>query len=492
MASLPDPSRDESRRLAALRELALLDTAPEREFDALVALAAELAHVPSAMLTLVDADRQWVKARSGPGFSETPRDVSFCDHTIRGQGALVVEDAAADPRFSASPLVTGPLATRFYAGVPIHAPDAAGGRQPVGALCVTDTRPQRLSEAGSAALAHLATLAEALLAARAAAQQALAIAARCEEQADALARRDRTLMQAERLAGIGSWRYELATGRLDWSDGIYRLHGLPAGGRLTVEQALEHYPPASRERVVANLERTIATGEPYDVEEDFLTAQGELRRVRGQGEREMAGDVTVALVGVFQDVTDQHDLAQALRRTAETDPLTGIANRTAFNRALADAVARAHDGGTPLALAMVDLDGFKSVNDTLGHLAGDDVLHHVAAVLSRPWLGGGLAARLGGDEFALIVENPALAGTSDWRGALEDALRCPVSANGITLTASGTVGIAALRPGDAPRDLLARADALLYAGKRERVGDGARAVAPGDRRRGSRRAHEAA
>ncbi len=284
------------------------------------------------------------------------------------------------------------------------------------------------------------------------------------------------------MAMIGSWRFSLDDARLEWSDNVYRIHGLPIGNPAPINGALDHYLPASRARVSAALARTIETGEPFAIEEDFVTAQGEYRRVRSLAEREMADGRPIAVSGVFQDITDRHELETALRRSADTDVLTGLANRAAFERALSAAMSRARDDDRPLLLAMIDLDGFKAINDTLGHLAGDDVLRGVGRMPRAPWLAGSCAARLGGDEFALIVEEPGLAADSATLvRRIEDGLRVPVSVGGLGMIAAGTVGIAALDPDHgAVRDLVHAADTVLYAAKRQRIGERRRS----DRRTG--------
>ncbi|MEQ9061965.1 MAG: EAL domain-containing protein, partial [Gammaproteobacteria bacterium] len=132
---------DEARRVAALRELAMLDTPPEPRIDRLTRLASRTCATPIALVTLVDAERQWFKSRRGIELAETPRDQAFCAHTILCEGLTVVPDAERDARFSDNVLVTGAPFLRFYAGAPLHARD--GSR--VGALCVADHAPRELS-----------------------------------------------------------------------------------------------------------------------------------------------------------------------------------------------------------------------------------------------------------------------------------------------------------------------------------------------------------
>ncbi|MGA1799808.1 diguanylate cyclase [Sphingomonas sp. 4RDLI-65] len=468
-----DVFADETRRVAALHALALLDSEPEREFDALVALAAEMLDCPTALLTLVDSERLWIKAAAGGERGEISRDIGMCAYTIQNEDPLVIEDLGDDVRFALNPLVMPSDGARFYAGAPIHAIDSGGERHAIGSICVIDSVPRSLNDAGRRALMHLATLAETTIAARAAAHQAIAIATTADRQAAALARQDRIFRQAERMAAIGSWRVALDDEQVEWSDGVYRIYGLPVGDMPEMPVAMGFYPPHARKELAGKLDRAITTGEPFDVEVDFTTVQGEARRVRVLGERETVDGTPVGLVGVFQDVTERHALETTLRRSADTDSLTGIANRAAFDRALEAAMARSHANDTPLLLALVDLDGFKAINDTLGHTAGDDVLRGVGRVLQAPWLKNSFAARLGGDEFGLIIEDPEMIAVAEQVCVrLQDALRFPIALNGLAMVSAGTVGLAALEPDcHSIRDFVHRADTILYQAKRTRVGE---------------------
>ena len=137
VAAIPD---NESTRLAALYELLILDTPPEERFDKIAAFAAAEFEVPIAVITLVDAQRQWFKAKVGTEVCETGRDVSFCSHAILQDQIMVVPDALDDVRFADNPLVTGAPHIRFYAGAPLTLP--SGLR--LGTLCLIDRRPRTL------------------------------------------------------------------------------------------------------------------------------------------------------------------------------------------------------------------------------------------------------------------------------------------------------------------------------------------------------------
>ena len=133
--------KDEAQRLAELRSLGLLDSAPEDRFDRITRLAQRLFGVSAAMVTLVDEDRQWFKSRLGIDSAETPRDVSFCAHAILGPEIMTVPDATKDHRFSDNPFVTGNPGIRFYAGCPIVGPGGAT----LGTFCIVDQQPRELS-----------------------------------------------------------------------------------------------------------------------------------------------------------------------------------------------------------------------------------------------------------------------------------------------------------------------------------------------------------
>jgi diguanylate cyclase (GGDEF)-like protein len=165
IAQKPD---NEQTRLASLRALDVLDTDPEAQFNTLVRSAALLTGTPIALLSLIDAGRQWFKANTGlMGVTETSRDVAFCAHTILQDEVLEVPDVRCDPRFAGNPLVTGSAAIRFYAGAPICLED--GSR--VGALCVLDRKPRKLGPEQLDILRHLAHAAAAALEGRRAIQQ---------------------------------------------------------------------------------------------------------------------------------------------------------------------------------------------------------------------------------------------------------------------------------------------------------------------------------
>ena len=160
MLAAPLPA-DDTARVAPLRSLNLLDTPPEERFDRLTRLAKRLFGVPIALVSLVDANRQWFKSCEGLNVKETPRDVSFCGHAILRDDILMIPDAMLDERFHDNPLVTEEPHIRFYAGCPLR---VANGSK-LGTLCLLDVKARELDDEERELLRDLARMAEQELAA---------------------------------------------------------------------------------------------------------------------------------------------------------------------------------------------------------------------------------------------------------------------------------------------------------------------------------------
>lgn len=152
LLSLKPIPPDEQRRLDRLKRYSVLDTPRDPTFDRFVFIAAQLFRVPFAMITLVDHDRLWFKARVGITFAETPRDIAFCNETITSDDILVIEDTTQDARFAQNPLVLGTPFIRFYAGAPLISPD----RQRIGTICILDRQPRTLLSSQTFQLQQLA------------------------------------------------------------------------------------------------------------------------------------------------------------------------------------------------------------------------------------------------------------------------------------------------------------------------------------------------
>ncbi len=193
--------------------------------------------------------------------------------------------------------------------------------------------------------------------------------------------------------------------------------------------------------------------------------------VREEAHVVAGGSDTIITHGLMTDITDRKVLEQQLNRLAFHDPLTGLANRALFHDRLTHALS-SRSRASRTAVLFLDLDGFKTVNDSLGHAAGDQLLAAVAARLVRAARPGDTVARFGGDEFSVLLEDVADAGDAQ---AVADRLlaviRAPVDIDGRTLTSRASLGIAmAGRDGATPDELLRNADAAMYRAKAEHRG----------------------
>lgn len=177
----------EASRLAALGRYRILDTEPEKAFDDLALLASHICGTPIALISLVDADRQWFKARLGVTITETARSISFCSHAIEQPDLFIIPDTMRDERFRENPLVCAEPCIRFYAGTPLVTTDGF----PLGTLCVLDKVPRTLTADQEMALEALKRQVLAQLELR----------RNLQELAAVLAERDRAEAEQTRLVG---------------------------------------------------------------------------------------------------------------------------------------------------------------------------------------------------------------------------------------------------------------------------------------------------
>ncbi|CAO4144078.1 diguanylate cyclase domain-containing protein [Methylorubrum aminovorans] len=462
----------EALRQKALAEIALLDTPPEREFDVLAKLAQRVLGTGMSSITLIAPERQWFKARCGPLAPQTTRAQAFCPVVVETEAPLTVADARLDPRFAESPFVTGAPNIRYYAGVPVRIQQPDGDRVAIGTLCVLDARPRDPTPNDLEVLEELACVAEALIEARALALRAAKVAEEHRLAVERLERERRQFKQAERMADMGSFRYDIEKKSTAWSDGVFAIHERPVSDGVPSTGLINHFPEPDRTAFVDAVMRTLDTGEPFEMDADFVTAKGNARRVRCSCEIELSKGKPVALIGLIQDITERHGLEQRLRHQARTDDLTQLANRAEFHRVLDARLREARAANDDVAVLLIDLDGFKGVNDALGHAAGDAVLRHVADRLRASCDDGCLPARLGGDEFAVVMsaDLDRVGVDRKVRRLLHD-LEIVAGEHGHIARVTGTIGIAWSSAAAQDRDVLLRqADAALYAAKRTRKG----------------------
>jgi diguanylate cyclase (GGDEF)-like protein/PAS domain S-box-containing protein len=351
---------------------------------------------------------------------------------------------------------------RFYAGVPL----AVESGVKIGALCIGDTRPRAFEKEDAERLKQFAHVVEGLIETYWQSARARRIAGEAADQANLLWRQNRMLRQVERIGKIGGWELDLASNIVEWTEEVARIHGVPVGEPCPLDDALAFYPEAYRTMVRNNLDRSIATGDPYDFEAEFVTSSGEKKWVRAAGEAEFQDGKATRVFGMFQDITAEKAASERLWHAANYDELTKLANRHHFNRHLGETIERAQAGGKSVALMVIDLDNFKQVNDKRGHAVGDFILAQVAARLQHALPEDCLVARLGGDEFAVVVPGDAVGRAQRKAKQILSAVREPIQIGRTRVSINASLGIS-VYPSDATdaSDLLKRADLALYSAK---------------------------
>ncbi len=276
------------------------------------------------------------------------------------------------------------------------------------------------------------------------------------------------LAEAQRIAHVGSWAYDHATGALRWSDEYFRIAGFtPRSFVPTIEGNLALVHPEDRADIAERF-RSFATGTVVEFEYRLVRQDGAVRFIQQRAESlaEATGR-PARWSGVIHDVTEQRQLERQLVHQAFHDALTGLPNRALFHDRLGQALARARRDGWPCAVLFLDLDRFKDVNDTLGHDAGDRLLVAVATRLRGGLRDGDTLARLGGDEFVVLLEDVADVGDATRTVTrLLAALTPPLALDGREYRLTASVGIALGRVDHArPEEVVRDADIALYRAK---------------------------
>lgn len=290
-----------------------------------------------------------------------------------------------------------------------------------------------------------------------------------KEANEALKAKEVALNQAAKIANMGYWIWYLASNELILSESVYHLWEKKVDE--TVDKwslFFEMIHLDDRERIRRVLAEIRQEPKACDCEFRFLHKDEADRYCRIIGQVDWGEDgSSIRILGVLQDITQNKLYEKNIRKLAFCDTLTGLPNRRLFEERLTLALANGKRYGETIAVLFIDLDGFKKINDTLGHEAGDTVLQHIGRQLKACIRNCDTAARLGGDEFIIILQNCNLV-----KDTLQIAERIiavcskPISIKDQVAVIGASIGISFFpKDGDESEELIKKADEAMYQSK---------------------------
>lgn len=439
---------NEAARLNALANYGLDEHQNLQSLEPVVRIASRMFDMPVAAVNMIGNDHVFFAASIGVGEVDMGRDVSFCAHAINQQDVMVVADARQDERFHDNPLVTGSANLRFYAGVPLHSPEGLA----LGALCIIDDKPHHnFSDEDRLRLKELAKM----------------VSDRLELQRIKY-NSERERPNFENYAANSStpviW-FDEKRRIIEWNEVAIKTLGYERYDKniLLFDKLVA---PADRPALNHIINQAIATGSL-----DGLQIPTEINGWRQDNSElhfgfslfcwKQAGQIKFE--AILKDLTEHQREKELLQQQANQDALTGLANRARFYRAVEETVI----APLPATVFIIDLDGFKDINDTLGHRVGDEILREIARRLSNLISENSTLARIGGDEFALLVPN--LTETQQSIRIATDILRHiaqPLNVHGQLLRITASCGLASA-PAQAQEamELVGDADLALFKAK---------------------------
>lgn len=502
---IPPLPLNEADRLKALESYKILDTVGEQAFDDLAALAAQICGTPIALVSLVDAHRQWFKSRFGLEATETPRELAFCSHTIlQPDELLIVPNALEDERFATNSLVTSDPNIRFYAGAPLITPQGYA----LGTLCVIDRVPRQLQLQQLEALQilsrevvvqlelhrNLANLVDI--------NHQLKLAQESQQKSE---EKYRFLVEAIPQFVWTAWpNGEVAYCNQHWYDytGLTQEQTIGSGWASVLH-------PDDLLRTKIRWQRALELGESYEIEYRFKKAADgnyywHLGRIMpmfdGSGRifqwlgtainiddrkrmaeavqrahddlevrvRERTVELAKANEELQAEITQRQRVQEQLLYDALHDALTGLPNRALFIDRLGHEIKSAKRQQDHLfGVLFLDLDRFKVINDSLGHLIGDQLLRAIAHKLEACLRPGDTVARLGGDEFAILLKDVRSTNSAiQVAERISQELTLPFNLSGHKVFTTVSIGIALSETGrNQPEDFLRDADIAMYRAK---------------------------
>lgn len=291
-APLPENEQD---RLKELISMEILDSGREDQFDDIVKLASEICNTPISLVTFVDENRQYIKAKIGMDAEETERRVAFCSHTILADEILIVEDTSLDERFYNNPLVTGNPHAKFYAGMPLKTSSGLN----IGSLCIMDTEKRELTEEQKTAIKLLAKQVIKELELRKANLEYERIIAKLEST-------ETMLLQAENLARLGSWEYNKSTGDFIYSKNVSQILNLETEVKISEFSNLADLLSIEDSKLLKE-KWQLAITQGKDIDHIGLLSGDQNKWLNFRAKASYSEDMPDKVIGYIQDVTESQD-----------------------------------------------------------------------------------------------------------------------------------------------------------------------------------------
>lgn len=290
------------------------------------------------------------------------------------------------------------------------------------------------------------------------------------------------LNESQKIARLGGWELDLITGLLYWTDETYRIHDTsPEEFNPSVDAGVDHFLPESKAIISKALDDALNKCIGYDLELETFTTKGRKIDVRTTCTVTEKDGKPIRLAGIFQDITDQKSVQKKLEKTnlyleqansalklsAHYDALTGLPNRNLLADRMQQAISKSIRNKKIVAVAFIDLDGFKAINDSHGHSTGDEFLKKVGGQLKQALREGDTLSRIGGDEFvALIDDLDTISASEIILTRMLESVATTLQVNNILLSLSASIGVTYYPlDGSSPDQLIRHADQAMYIAK---------------------------
>jgi diguanylate cyclase (GGDEF)-like protein len=283
-----------------------------------------------------------------------------------------------------------------------------------------------------------------------------------------LSQQQQHLKDAQRIASVGSWEYDVQHDKLILSDEIFRILGMKKDDNFTFDQFVELVSDEDRNKFKEIIQKSIEKGSTFNIKYKIETTKRKAIYVRTKGKVRKKSSGEIKLTAVTLDVTNDTHNKQVIEKLAYYDSLTNLPNRVLFRDRAIIAIKNAKRYDSKIAIMFLDLDNFKNVNDTLGHSIGDQLLIHVAKLLEDILRDNDTVSRVGGDEFTILLTD--INSKEDAKNIAEKifaALAGEHKINGYELLISTSIGISVFPDtGDDIDTLIRNADTAMYEAKK--------------------------